>query len=282
MAYPSASVNSIKHGRLNEYFAVIELEQNPLIPIHEKYFGGSELRGCHSHVSRESFSSILSVHSACSIHPMQARYRSRVASRFPLCDHHDNHFPANLALFCLPGGAVLKMEMSAPIFFTFAHTRGNGDKMYGYCLVFYEELEARARTDLHNAIEEYWNAYECNSMHPQRQLSRKQSLLESRKESIYNHQFHHSEDQISIDSKVYAPKCLCLLSFWPHFKQYREWLTGLYRISLSHTFTPLERYICNFMLEVPNAEVIYSSISFLLRPIFNVRTYSNGAYNLNS
>ncbi len=261
------SVNSKNHGRLNEYFAVIELEQNPLIPVHEKCHGGPKLRGCHSYASTENVSPS-SVQSAYSIHPMQARYRSRVASRFPLVDHDDNHFPVNLALFCLPGGAVLKTEISAPIFFTFVHTRGSGDKMYGYCLVIYEELENRARAHLQNAIEEYRRCPH-DSMHP---LNKKQSLLESRKVSMYNYPFDRSEDVMSIDSKVYAPKCLCLLSYWPHFKQYREWLTGLYRISLSCTFTPLERYICNFMLEVPNAEVIYNIIH-LCRLTINARMY---------
>ncbi len=243
MADPSASVNSKKHGRLNEYFAVIELEQNPLVPAHEKNYAGSGwFRSSQSNVG--SFSSL---NTLCRIHPMQARYRARIASRFPLSDHHDNHFPANLALFCFPGGAVLKTEMSSPIFFTFVHTRGNGDKMYGFCLMFYEELKAKARADLQDAIDLF--GYDDNSP---RRYSRRPSLLESR----FN-VFDPCESQLSINSKVYAPKCLCLLSCWPYFKQYREWLTGLYRISLSNTSTPLERYICNFMLEVPNAQVIF-------------------------
>eukprot|EP01084_Bolivina_argentea_P240978 404666_1 len=121
MADPSASVNSKKHGRLNEYFAVVELEQNPLVPAHEKNYTGSGFHSSHSRVG--SFSSLNSFYR---MHPMQARYRARIASRFPLSDHHDNHFPANLALFCFPGGAVLKTEVSSPIFFTFVHTRGNG------------------------------------------------------------------------------------------------------------------------------------------------------------
>ena len=50
---------------------------------------------------------------------------------------------------------------------------------------------------------------------------------------------------------MYAPKCLCLLSTWPHFGPFREWLLNLYRISLSPFQIPLERYIGNFLLEVP-------------------------------
>lgn len=53
------------------------------------------------------------------------------------------------------------------------------------------------------------------------------------------------------EREVYAPKCLCLLSTWPHFGPFREWLLNLYRISLSPFQIPLERHIGNFLLEVP-------------------------------
>lgn len=53
------------------------------------------------------------------------------------------------------------------------------------------------------------------------------------------------------EREVYAPKCLCLLSTWPHFGPFREWLLKLYRISLSPFQIPLERYIGNFLVEVP-------------------------------
>lgn len=50
---------------------------------------------------------------------------------------------------------------------------------------------------------------------------------------------------------VYAPKCICLLSLHPYLEQYRIFLTELYRLSLTPSLLPLERYISNFMLEVP-------------------------------
>ncbi len=264
MADPSASVNSKKHGRLNEYFAVVELEQNPLVPASEKKHAGSGPRSLYSNLGSWS-----SLNSLCCMHPMQARYRTRIASRFPLSDHHDNHFPANLALFCFPGGAVLKTNMSSPIFFTFVHTRGNGDRMYGFCLMFYEELKAKARADLQYAID--LHDYTDNAA-AEGSPSRRPSLLERR----FN-LFDASECKLSSDSKVYAPICLCLLSCWPYFQQYREWLTGLYRLSLSNTSIPLERYICNFMLEVPNAQVIYVCTLLFFRPLFSV-PQNNGAF----
>ncbi|CAM9566572.1 unnamed protein product, partial [Choristocarpus tenellus] len=62
----------------------------------------------------------------------------RVLHRFPLYDHDDSPFPTNLALFCFPGGFKLSTEMMLPRFFTFVHTRANGQHMFGYCLTLYE------------------------------------------------------------------------------------------------------------------------------------------------
>jgi hypothetical protein len=87
------------------------------------------------------------------------------------------------------------------------------------------------------------------------------------------------EERDEEDGSLFAPKCLCLLSKYPYVNSSRAWLmqvcvwvrprpipaaassTGLwsdacpprqlYRLSLSPTPIPLERYICNFLLEVP-------------------------------
>ena len=50
---------------------------------------------------------------------------------------------------------------------------------------------------------------------------------------------------------IYASKCLCLLSTYAFLRQFREFLTGVYRMSLTPSPLPLERVICNFMQEVP-------------------------------
>lgn len=60
--------------------------------------------------------------------------------RFPGYDHEGDGcaFPANLPLFCLPGGLKLGLEMALPTFFTFVHTRANGQHMFGYCFCLHE------------------------------------------------------------------------------------------------------------------------------------------------
>ncbi len=50
----------------------------------------------------------------------------------------------------------------------------------------------------------------------------------------------------------YAPKCICLLSRWPYYSVYREWLYEIYRKAVNFKLTiPLENYISNFVMEVP-------------------------------
>lgn len=72
--------------------------------------------------------------------PLYSRFRARVLHRFPGYDHEGAGcaFPANLPLFCLPGGLKLSLEMALPTFFTFVHTRANGQHMFGFCLCLHE------------------------------------------------------------------------------------------------------------------------------------------------
>lgn len=50
---------------------------------------------------------------------------------------------------------------------------------------------------------------------------------------------------------VYAPKCICILSTHAFLSQFREFLTELYRQSLTPNSVPLERVLCNFVNECP-------------------------------
>ncbi|CAM9959441.1 unnamed protein product [Ectocarpus sp. 12 AP-2014] len=177
--------------------------------------------------------------------PLHTRFRARVLHRFPGYDHKGNGcaFPANLPLFCLPGGLKLSLEMTLPTFFTFVHTRANGQHMFGYCLCLHEPLGTRHRIELQGLVDAHNKAA-------------------SRAEGGEN---NATEPLTILDPgrEVYAPKCLCLLSTWPYFGPFREWLLNLYRISLSPFQIPLERYVGNFLLEVPTpspgrVEVLYN------------------------
>jgi pentatricopeptide repeat protein len=50
---------------------------------------------------------------------------------------------------------------------------------------------------------------------------------------------------------IYATRAICLLSHWPYFNVMREYLTELYRMSLSIMPLPVERFLGNLLFEVP-------------------------------
>jgi hypothetical protein len=242
----SLSVNQRRSGRLNEYFAVIDLvpgleelqvrDARQLLQTKPDLTLPSSQRQ-HQRQSDESGGGSEGEIRDPHLNPLKARYRSQVSHRFPLLDHEDNPFPANLPLFCLPEGARLHRSMQLPTYFAFVHTQASGQRMFGNCLTFYEALGEEDMTVIKSDLEELGEGVHV----------------------------------------LYAPKCLCVLSRWPYFECYREWLSGLYRISLSPSDVPLERFICNFMLEIPNAtpgriEVLYKmqeggdTISFACPP----------------
>eukprot|EP00752_Nemacystus_decipiens_P011001 g9775.t1 len=51
--------------------------------------------------------------------------------------------------------------------------------------------------------------------------------------------------------QLYAPKALVLLSHYPFYNLYTQFLQQIYRIGLSEAPLPIERYISNFVCEVP-------------------------------
>ena len=52
-------------------------------------------------------------------------------------------------------------------------------------------------------------------------------------------------------SNLYAPLCLCVLSYTPFFTSLRRWLCQLYRYSLTEGNAPLESIICSLLWETP-------------------------------
>jgi len=75
--------------------------------------------------------------------------------------------------------------------------------------------------------------------------------------------------------ECYAPKAICVLSAWPFFSQFARFLQTLYRISISESPYPLERFVANFLYRVPvpprgkltvQYEIAGESIEFIRAP----------------
>lgn len=57
--------------------------------------------------------------------------------------------------------------------------------------------------------------------------------------------------ELATKPKLYMPRCICLISLWPFVASFKKFLCGLYQLSCSPCKIPIERYICNFIDDVP-------------------------------
>jgi hypothetical protein len=139
-------------------------------------------------------------------------------SQYPAEDRKDVPFPAGIPLFCFPNGLEVLLDSKSPTFFSFVQTSDTGSHILGCCLVIYEPIAPLQRTNL------------------------KQLYL----------QLNETEVASKIEtSRLFVPKCLCFISTWPFVEAFKKLLCQLYRISLSPSLIPIERYLCNIVDDVP-------------------------------
>jgi len=88
------------------------------------------------------------------------------------------------------------------------------------------------------------------------------------------------------ETTILAPKALCIISSYSFVTQFKEILKQLYRLHLSHSPIPIERYICNFTDEISTPtkgkdlvqyEMGSSLISFC-RPLDQIPPYASVLY----
>lgn len=188
-----------------------------------------------------------------------------------------------MADFCFPTGLRLARGMQMPSFFSFVLTNGEGDRSYGHTLVIYELLPEEAEVRLTYQIQEWELRQEEErrrregetpplkretgrtgaffaeeeekedkaSSHPDSEGAPANSSVRPSTSTDPSSPSSSSPSSPSDVERIFAPKCLCLLSKYPFVDASRAWLLQLYRLSCSPTPVPLERYICNFLLEVP-------------------------------
>ena len=202
---------------------------------------------------------------------------------FPSQDTHtDMQIPDMLGSFVFPYGFKFSHAEKQPMFFTFVLTDVNGVKLYGATLHIHEllepqELSVETRmpplppqhgTPVHPKpsatngkqspntpdIPSPGIAALLNTTPPDQQptlvFSPEEGTQRPRRPSGMKKghllQEHHAIRE-ELWPVLYAPKALVLLSHYPFFHLFKEYLECLYRISLSLNYIPLERYIINFV-----------------------------------
>jgi hypothetical protein len=139
----------------------------------------------------------------------------------------ENTFPDGIEMFSFPSGLALTAGNTLPKFHSFVHTSESGKRLYGCCLTLYEKI-----TKI--------------------QISR---IIELSGGDIFNE---------SDFKGIYVPKCICIISYWTFIDSFRSFLCELYRLSCTPSDLPIERYICNFIDDVPAPPAGKININFYI------------------
>ena len=129
-------------------------------------------------------------------------YKPGLVKRLPLKNNPSYSLEDNVALFCMPLGATLECWPSnssrpAAVESTFVLTVGaTREKVYGTAITFYEDFDEESLTD------------EQKDMLQLKKWTRKS------------------------DRKILANKCICLLSRWPFFEAFKNFLFFLHKRQL--------------------------------------------------
>ncbi|KAI4900140.1 hypothetical protein NFI96_023868, partial [Prochilodus magdalenae] len=151
-------------------------------------------------------------------------YKAGLIFRYPEEDYESFPLSESVPLFCLPMGAKIESwapntRYPLPVFSTFVLTNSSGEKVYGAAVQFYE-------------------------LHPVENLSEKQKIQLGLLTAV--------DKKPILDRTVNTNKCICLLSRWPFFKAFKDFLMFLYRLSANSVNPlPIEKHISHFMHNVP-------------------------------
>lgn len=144
----------------------------------------------------------------------------------------DTPIPDLLGPMVFPNGMKLSLSESLPYNFTFVLTDINRVKLYCSVLIVYEPLNEET---LFNILPDY------STIKPY--LPSTVNSKDDYKSYIINN--------ILQNKILYCPKALVIISHYSFFSLYNKFLYELYKVSLSETFYPIERYLINFLMELP-------------------------------
>ena len=188
--------------------------------------------------------------------------------RYPPTDLADTPLTSTINLFAFPSFHSLLLlplqsmaDAAHPLWLsrrprchTFVLTKVNGQKQYGACLTFFERVNDREKDEM---ITQIVTAYA--------------TLVVKKGGEAIDEPKLTRELHVQLEQHVlFQPKCLCILSMWPFFSLFSAFLKSLFRVSCLSLATtalalsngdrpapilafplPFERYILNFISEIP-------------------------------
>eukprot|EP00949_MAST-11_sp_MAST-11-sp1_P000815 g815.t1 len=165
--------------------------------------------------------------------------------QYPRRPYPDMPVPEQMADFCFPLGLSLCTAPEPPSLFHVVLTDITKTALYGTCLHWYERVQP------HEVA-----AWLSSPM--ERSTSGVQSQSRGHFPSWLNLQ------DVSKNPPMYAPRCMCVLSHWSFFEIFRIFLSQLLRIGYSVAPLHIERYIANFMCDIPLPPRGLTSVQYTL------------------
>ena len=174
----------------------------------------------------------------------QWTFIANVTDRYPLTDRVNQPLPEGLPIFCFPNGVELIKINKSPTFHTFVHTSEGGARMLGCCLTFYQKIN--------------------------------DSQVHSIEKLINEHQLANPPTNIQLNN-LYIPYCICLISHWTFVPSFKKFTCSLYQMSEAPCKIPIERYICNFIDDVPAPPAGRIDVTYYLG--IHTHTLTTATYN---
>jgi hypothetical protein len=168
-----------------------------------------------------------------------ASFKCNVIDRYPLNDYDKECvIPINFPMFCYSSGWKVRFSAHQPSFHPFVLTLVDGTHVYCAVLTIYEKFEN--------------NILDSIKLLPNIAVSPSVSTL-------------------------YRPTSLCIISHWPFYSQFAQFLVQLNNMTVCGSSVPVERWVQHFVTSVPlpppgKISVLYKTSAFTInfvRPTVN-------------
>ena len=189
--------------------------------------------------------------------PSEMRFVPEVTDQYPGGRFSDGtRVPAHLSRFVFPEGLRPRPKHLVPKMFTFVLTDEQGTRLYGTALHIYDQsLTIDAFRDVVRKAAAAADGEEgCEGKDVELPAWLLRGDTEHMQDDDDDDEEEDTEVDVSIDSApecIYFPKCLVLLSHYPFHDTFRAVIKHLYMLSLGESPLPIERFIANFVSEVP-------------------------------
>jgi len=179
-------------------------------------------------------------------------------------EHHPA-FPEHVSTFVFPDGCYASTTALPPTFFTLVLTNAAGERLYGGVLRIYDDcvdtVETLQRVLENSECPEQWRPawlrqrQQQQQQHQQHQHQHQQSSFafetpphpsSSKRTSMDSVHSQASMNSGGGSDVMFLPKCLVILSHYPFFDLWRNFLLQIYRIALTEAPLPMERFVANF------------------------------------